>query len=483
MRISFGVLIKKINNIVLTTLLITVPISAVSKERISPMSEDKKQVTEWNRFADSLHTLHHAMINNASVRTEEEVGGYGGTSSGDFYTEIRYYDKQTGLLISKVQWELENPDVIHNIEIFIHDDDGLLMRDYFAGFLPHHRNAPLHTMVNFYGDHADLKSFRQFDASGERIYEQCSGKHFGNDVDISLEDSEWNFPSDDGKQISTTEAYIACFGDIPIKVGKYLDPLVDLPSAHADANSNDVLDTYEAVNARIDALTKNIALDRNAALSYVQRGEEYFKQQEFERADSDLTKAIELDSKLDSAWYWRGMVRGRQGRHAEGIADLSVFLKRHPASSLAYTKRGVRYIWKGELDNAERDLRRAIELNPANAEAHDDLGVIMAQKQQLDKAIRHFNTTIKLDPFYQKGHHNRATALFLQGNSVAALYSVNQSLQLSPNNRSSLLLKSEILVSLGRNSEAAAIRENAKHLPEGDWAEQFTMKRANEAAN
>lgn len=460
--------------------LILLPTSLLAKERLSPMGEDRKQVTEWNRFADSLRTLHKAMLNNTSVRTEEEVGGYGGTTGGDFYTEIRYYDKKTGLLISKVQWELERPDVIHNIEIFIHDDEGLLMRDYYAGFLPHHRNAPLRTMVNFYGDHANLKSFRQFDASGERIYEQCSGKHFGNDVDISLEDNEWEFPSDEGKQISTTEAYIACFGDVPKKVGKYLDPLVDMPaSAQADARTSDVVDAYEVVNARIEGLTKNIALDLNVAHSYIQRAEEYFKQREFALADNDLTKALELDSNLDSAWYWRGMVRGRQGRHAEGIADLSVFLKRHPDSSLAYTKRGVRYIWKGELDNAERDLRRAIELNPVNAEAHDDLGVIMAQKKQLDQAIEHFTTTIKLDPTYQKGHHNRATALFLQGNDDEALYSVNQSLHLSPDNRSSLLLKSEILASLGRNSEAAAIRNNAEFLQEGGWEEQFTVKRSN----
>ena len=459
--------------------LILLPTSLIAKERLSAMGEDKKQVTEWNRFADALLILHNWQTSQTSIRTEESTGGYGGLNRGDFYRNVKYIDKDSGRVLSNIQWELENPDRVHTIEVLLYDSEGRLDVDYSAAFLPGHRNAPMHTLINFYGDHAGLRSFRQFDASGEKIYEQCTGKHFDEEVDISLEDYQLLTPAPEVVAIMKSEAYIACFGDVPKQVGKYIDPLNSLPSTLTNGTTNTSGDEFTAVQKRIQSLDKQIGLYPDRARLYVQRGREYFRLQEFDQADSDLTTAIELDSKLDPAWYWRGMVRGRQARLEEGIADLTVFIERNPDSSVAFTKRGVRYIWKGELEKAEIDLRRAIELNPANAEAHDDLGVIMAQKQQLDKAIEHFTTTIKLDPTYQKGHHNRATALFLQGNGDAALYSVNRSLQLSPDNRNSLLLKSEILASLGRNSEAAAIRENAEFLQEGGWQEQFTMQRSN----
>jgi len=447
-----------------------------AKERISPMRVDTKQVKQWNRFADSLYELHNRILKSTVIRTEEEVGGYGGVTGGDYYNEVRYYDRNSGLLLSKVQWELKQPDVIHNIEIFIYDSEGKLIRDYYAGYLPHHRNAPLHTMVNFHGDQDGLKSFRQFDASGERIYEQCSGRHFSEDVELSIEDYELLSPSGEVLNVMATEAYLACFGDLPKRLGKYIDPLVDLPaSAEVEVAQDVTRDDYALANDRIRKLSSEIETQLNRAPLYTKRAEEYFHLGDFEKAENDLNLAIESDSKHSQAWFWRGMVRGRQGKLDEAIADLSVFIKRHPSSSLAYTKRGVRYIWKGELKKAEQDLQRAVELNPANAEAHDDLGVLLAQRQKLKEAASHFATTIRLDPSYQKAHHNLATALFLQGQSQAALYSVEHSLQLAPNDRNSLMLKSEILSRLGRNTESALIREQAEFLPEGNWSERFSQ--------
>ena len=444
-----------------------------AKQRIQPLKVDEKQVAQWNRFADSLYAIHQSMLAMHPVRTEEEVGGYGGVNAGDFYKEIRYYDSQRNLLLSRVQWELARPDVIHNIEVFIYDDEGTVIRDYYAGYLPQHRNAPLHTMINFYGDEEGLRSFRQFNASGERIYEQCTGRHFNEDVDISLENDEWLEPDADSLKLISSEAYIACFGGTPKQVGKYIDPRVEIPADHAAAQHVEV-DDYDAANQRIQILTKQLVNSLQPAVVYTKRGEEYFNLGEFEKAESDLSKAIDIDAAYSQAWFWRGMVRGRLGNISAGIDDLSVFIQRYPESSLAHTKRGVRYIWNGQLEKAQQDLQRAIELNPANAEAHDDLGVVLAQKQKLDKAIDHFKTTIRLKPNYQKGHHNLATALHLQGKPQAALHSVNISLQLAPEDRNSMMLKSEILASLGRNTEALAIREQAEFLPEGNWSEQFT---------
>ena len=73
-----------------------------------------------------------------------------------------------------------------------HDKNGKLKRDYLAAFLPGQRNAPIQTLINFHYQNDELKSFRQFDGSGYKIYEYCEGKFFGEPLTISLDDNDFN---------------------------------------------------------------------------------------------------------------------------------------------------------------------------------------------------------------------------------------------------------------------------------------------------
>ena len=119
---------------------------------------------------------------------------------------------------------------------------------------------------------------------------------------------------------------------------------------------------------------------------------------------------------------------------------------------------------------------KAIALDPRNAEAHDDLGVIHARRGDHAQAIRHFSTTIKLDPSYQKAYHNLAMVYYLAGQDARALVVVDESLRLRPEDRNSLLLKGEILETLGRHPEARTVREEAEFLPDGNWSEQAPVQ-------
>lgn len=137
----------------------------------------------------------------------------------------------------------------------------------------------------------------------------------------------------------------------------------------------------------------------------------------------------------------------------------------------------MRNIWRGNLPDAQRDLTRAIELDPNNAEAHDDLGVVYAKFNRLSLAVEHFQTAIRLDPGYQKAYHNLAICRFIQGQAQTALEMVDKGLLLDADNRSSLILKSSILQSLGRHTEANEILARAEFLPEENWSERSTIGR------
>jgi len=468
---------KKILIYLTVSLFVWGPVAVEAKERLSSVKEDSKHIKDWNKFSESVYLLHEWLISQHKVRTEESSGGYrkGYLGGPDFYREVKYINAENGKLVSQLQWEKEKPDTLHTIETYLYNDDGQVKLDYLVAYLPEFRNAPVQTLINLHAYSGELHAFRQFDASGELTYEHCSGEHFSGEVNISLEDYELLSPSEEGAKLISSEAYLACFGTLPSKVGKYLDPLNNIPTSAKAIKAIDD-NTFEFVANQILSLTKQIEKYPNKANLYLERGKLNVRMLEFDDAVADTSKALEMDESQVDAYYWRGMALGRQKKLDEAIADLTIFLRHKPNDSRAYTKRGVRYIWKGDLASAEKDLRRAIELDAENAEAHDDLGVIVAQRGELEKAAQHFSTTVSVDPSYAKGHQNLAITRFMQGEFTPALKAVNRSLALQEDNRSALLLKGEILDALGRNDEASQIKSQAAFLSEAGWSERFHVE-------
>lgn len=235
--------------------------------------------------------------------------------------------------------------------------------------------------------------------------------------------------------------------------------------------------TPEQAHATLARLNQAIAKSPKSARLYTERGDIFYLLNDFYLAIENYSAALKLDDKQSKAYFGRGMAYGRMGLIQEGIADLDVYISRHPTDSVAYTKRGVRNIWRGNFPDAQRDLTRAIELDPDNAEAHDDLGVVYAKFNRLSLAVEHFQTAIRLDPGYQKAYHNLAICRFIQGQPQSALELVDKGLLLDADNRSSLVLKSAILQSLGRQTEANEILARAEFLPEENWSERSTIGR------
>lgn len=448
-------------------LLCALPVAAVAEPE--PMQEDSQQVRGWNRFFDELVKTHHWYEQNRSLRRVSTTGGY--AAHPDYYREVSYYDKQTGRLLSRIRWVKDKPDEIHMIEIFVYDDNGRIKRDYLAAYLPDFRNAPVQTLINFHHYNDELHAYRQFDASGALIYEQCRGRYFNEPVFLSIEEDE--IPDYRDEAYPEYETYLACFEMLPQQAGQFLAPYqAELQRRTGSAQASAAESAAEEdIDETLASLTRHIARQPANIKWYLARGDAWFKQHEFDKAVADFTQALALDKESSQAWFGRGMAYGRMGRIDEGIADLSEFIRRNPDSSLGYTKRGVRYLWKGDRENAEKDLQRAVQLDPKNAEAHDDLGVIYAQRGELDQAIRHFTVTISVDPGYLKGYHNLAMAHHLAGEQHKALIRVNQALALKGDERVTLLLKSRILAAQGKRHQAASVQDKAEFLPEGNWSE------------
>lgn len=220
-----------------------------------------------------------------------------------------------------------------------------------------------------------------------------------------------------------------------------------------------------SVEYELSRIDKYIASEPDNINHRLKKARLLFETNQHQLSIDEYNIILKLKPKEYRAYFGRGMALGRLGQIQKGIDDISVFIKHHSENSLAYTKRGVRYLWLGELQKASDDFHRAISIDPKNAEAHDDLGVILAQQNKPKEAAEHFLTTIKYGPSYQKTYHNLALTYFIYDNSVAALSMVNKAIALPPNSKDTVLLKSEILRSLGNIRQSDALKEDAQFLP------------------
>lgn len=458
--------------------LLGLTVQAQANQRQVIPSVDNRQVQRWNAFAEALQQIHLQRLDTRSIRTTRDQGRYGGSLWGDVsYTETRFFDADSGRLLSRIRRDSLDPDRIHVIEVFIYARDGKLVRDYLAAYLPGHRNAPVQTLINLHNRTPELSGYRQFDASGRLIYEQCRGEFFGDRISLSYE--EWEVPAgpDELEGMLEQEAYRSCFAGLDRHPGPYLDPRVEIGGAAAQRSDSAAGEpTHEQLRSRIRALSRRLAAESENPRLYLQRGDAYGLLRLHQEAIADYSAAIALDAGLDQAYFGRGMAHGRAGQLEAAITDLSVYLERNPEDSVAYTKRGVRHIWAGDFEAAERDLRQALALDGDNAEAHDDLGVVLAQNKAYQEAAEHFRAAIRIDPGYQKAYHNLAIVQYFTGRLEVALKTIDQALQLQQDNRSSLRLKAAILDSLGRDKEARQLNEIAEFLPAGSWTERSEIR-------
>ena len=186
------------------------------------LKQDNKQVNEWNTFASDLYALHKDQLSRHDVKETVKNGGYRGKK--DFYKEVTYTDVQTARILSRIQWEIEDPEKIHVIEVFQHDEKGQVSCDYTAAFLPGFRNAPVQTLVALHNYNEGLHAFRSFDASGDVVFERCNGTYKGKDVDMDFEDYEIENMRHEANGVMKTVEYKACFDKIDLSATEFLPP-------------------------------------------------------------------------------------------------------------------------------------------------------------------------------------------------------------------------------------------------------------------
>ena len=188
----------------------------------------KHRSKQWNDFIDNVYKLHVKRLDTVDHIIEETVGGYGGvTNDLEFYREERFYEKTSGRLLSVIRWEKKNPANLHEIELYVYDKEGRILREYAATFLPSRRAAPFHTLITQHYYSGDIHSFREFDASNDRLYEQCQKISDPKHVYFALhyEDIPYSYRD---IEPSRQQQYRACFDQLAKTAVPFTNPMAEL---------------------------------------------------------------------------------------------------------------------------------------------------------------------------------------------------------------------------------------------------------------
>lgn len=174
-----------------------------------------------NAFAKRVLALHQYLIARTGTTRKTRVGGY--ANYPDFYLEENWFDAN-GQHVSRVLWEQDQPQNLHTIEVFIRDEQGRVLRDYLAAYLPDYRNAPTQTQVTLYRYNGELTAFRGFDAYGDAVVERCAGRFQDKEVSFLLDEDEIYEARVGRTDMMKRAEYQACFAGLPEKAGKFLTP-------------------------------------------------------------------------------------------------------------------------------------------------------------------------------------------------------------------------------------------------------------------
>ena len=214
----------------------------------------------------------------------------------------------------------------------------------------------------------------------------------------------------------------------------------------------------------VDGLCQNTSRNKEAVKAF-ERGEAFFKGNEFQKAIEEYTKAIELEPEWAEAFMGRGNARGwgldanfelgqedydkaatlnprlsdyaqafrylRDGDYTRAIETFNKVIQNRINLMEAYSTRGNSYNAIGEFEKAIADHTEAIRLNPDFSGNYENRASVYNRMEQFDRAIADCDRAIRLYPDSFYGYLFRGEAYFWKKNTERALADLNRAIQLN----------------------------------------------------
>ncbi len=171
-----------------------------------------------------------------------------------------------------------------------------------------------------------------------------------------------------------------------------------------------------------DTIEKN----PDAALPYSNRAALFVKQNQTEKAISDLDHAIRIRPNYVTAHYNRGVAFMRLGKFNEAVGDFSMVLQNNSRDIISvYMNRGDAYMQLADYKEAIEDYSSALSYDNRFGQAYYNRGLVFYTINQYKEAIEDFSLAIRFDPNNGQAYYLRAWCLYKISDFKNALEDAN----------------------------------------------------------
>lgn len=218
-----------------------------------------------------------------------------------------------------------------------------------------------------------------------------------------------------------------------------------------------------------------IACDPNKRKqAYLESGEKYLKQRQYQAAVIQFRNAIKIDPDLAEARYQIAQAYLHLGNLQGAYANLQVATRLNPNNADAQLQVATLLIDSGN-DKASKDpeqqFAKAQEIgenvlaaNPKNVQARDVLGAVYTAQRKWLNAIREYNKALDLDPQRVEDYYNLASVYISSSQPSQAEATYKRAIEAIPKSVGIRLALGQFYLAQGKMADAEATMEAANEL-------------------
>jgi Tfp pilus assembly protein PilF len=152
------------------------------------------------------------------------------------------------------------------------------------------------------------------------------------------------------------------------------------------------------IERAMECYNKAIELNHTDAEVYCNRGNVFSQNRKFSEALVDYNNALRIKPGYSSAYENRGALYGAMGKPELAVQDLSQVIKSGNAKKNTYANRGTAFMDAGKYEEAIGDFNAYLQMSPNSTDILNSIAVCYQYQKKYEESIQIFDKMISIDP-------------------------------------------------------------------------------------